>query len=118
MFSRRADGRNIEYAAIEAGKFTKDKYGAKYISDRMKLAKTLRDMLTDVRNYVSDKEKATVHGVLQSKLKVEFSRMHFFGNNVAVWIEDEKKFAVEPTFSKSSIKKYLQLLVRTHRCRV
>ena len=67
---------------MEAAK-RKDQYGAKYVSDRLKLGKSLKDML-EYGKRKFQQSTIVVHGMLQSHIQLEFSRMMLLKQNFAV----------------------------------
>ena len=52
------------------------------------------------------------HGILQSKITLEFFRMRFLNRNLSVWIHDKNEYSLILEFTDESLKVYLLLITR------
>ena len=120
LIGRRIDGlisfvndrtEEMELGAIEASTKRKDQFGSKYLSDRLKMGKSLKDMLGyGKREFRQD--SLVLHGILQSQMQLEFSRMKLVKKNFAVWGHDRISYEIYHKFSPQNLKIYLKLLCR------
>ncbi|CAG8639785.1 20349_t:CDS:2, partial [Dentiscutata erythropus] len=127
FIGRKIDGivyiinRLLEVGAIEAARSFSGESHRKYLNEKFKMPKTLRDMLADhIRavNYDEEKiNKIQVFGILHFGLRIQFTRLWRTGGSITIFHKDPQLYYLDNKFSAEGIKIFLKFLAEVYRCK-
>ncbi|CAG8515228.1 12442_t:CDS:2 [Ambispora leptoticha] len=124
LIGRKIDGivyivdRTLEVGAIEAARSFLGVSDRKYLLEKFKMPKTLRDMYADlVRTANYNEEKANnlqVFGILHLGLWIQFTRLYRAGGSICIFRKDAVSHHVHSKFSEDGIKSFLKFLAAVY----
>ncbi|CAG8828802.1 12908_t:CDS:2, partial [Gigaspora margarita] len=125
FMGRKIDGivyiinRLLEVGAIEAARSFSGESDRKYLNEKFKMPKTLRDMLADhIREVDYDDKKINkiqVFGILHFGLRIQFTRLWCAGGSITIFHKDPQLFYLDNKFSAEGIKTFLKFLAEVYR---
>jgi len=94
----------------------------KYLNERFKMPKTLRDMYSELIRAVNfddqKAEKIQVFGILHFGLLIQFTRLWRAGGSICIFRKDLPSHNVDSTFSEEGIRSFLKLLVSIYQYKI
>jgi len=114
--------RLLEIGAIEAARSFMGVSDRKYLLEKFKMPKTLRDMLADmIRDVDYEEEKVNklqVFGILHFGLRVQATRMWRAGGSITIFYKDPKVYYLSNKFSVEGVKTFLRFLAMIYQYKV
>lgn len=128
FIGRKIDGiiyiidRLLEIGAIEAARCFIGVSDRKYLLEKFKMPKTLRDMLADMIRDVNYEEKRVnkfqIFGILHFGLRVQGTRLWRAGGSITVFCKDPQVYYISDKFSVEGVKDFLKFLAMIHRYKI